>query len=64
VLHPPIPHFRGSSPLRQIDWLDAGIAAAEEAMPAIRALLAGEALIEVAQEYAPQSRLSTDPGLA
>ena len=64
ILHPPIPRFRAGSLLMQIHWLEAGIAAAEEALPAIRALLAGEAPAEVAQEYAPQSRLATDPGLA
>jgi NTE family protein len=42
--------------------LDAGIEAAREALPAIRALLAGETPRSVAAEYAP--RLITDPRLA
>ena len=39
-----------------------GIEAAREALPAIRALLAGETPRSVAAEYVP--RLVTDPGLA
>ena len=44
--------------------LDAGIEAAKDALPAIRALLAGETPRSVAAEYAPGSRMVTDPGLA
>jgi hypothetical protein len=41
--------------------LDAGIKAAEEALPTIRALLAGEAPAEVAREYMPRARMVIDP---
>jgi hypothetical protein len=44
--------------------LDAGIAAAQEALPAIRALLAGESPAAIAQEFAPTPRLAADTGLA
>jgi NTE family protein len=64
-LRPAIPGFRGNSPRRQVDCLEAGITAATEALPAIKALLAGEEPAEVAQEYAAEpARLITDPGLA
>jgi NTE family protein len=53
----------GNSVLGMSQCLDAGIAAATEALPAIRALLAGEPLPAVAAEYAPPL-LRTDPGLA
>lgn len=65
ILRPMLPAFRGNSPSRQIDCLEAGILAAKEALPAIKALLAGEAPAEVAAEFAAdQPRLLTEPGLA
>lgn len=69
ILRPMLPVFRGNSPSRQIDCLEAGILAAKEALPAIKALIAGEAPIEVAKEFATgagaePTRLITDPGLA
>ncbi len=47
-----------------VRYLEAGIAAAEEALPAIRALLAGESPLAVAEEYAPASAPLQDLGLA
>jgi predicted acylesterase/phospholipase RssA len=65
ILRPMMPAFRGNSPSRQVDCLEAGILAAKEALPAIKALLAGEAPAAVAAEYAPkQPLLLPDPGLA
>ena len=64
VLRPPM-GLRAASVFGMIDCLDAGIAAAQEALPAIRALLAGEAPRAVAAEYAPASVLThaTPPDL-
>ena len=53
-----------NSVLGMSQCLDAGIEAAREALPAIRALLAGETPRAVAAEYAPAARLRTDAGLA
>ncbi|MBI5289330.1 MAG: patatin-like phospholipase family protein [Chloroflexi bacterium] len=64
VLRPEVPHVRGNSPSRMVDCLEAGAAAAEQALPAIQALLAGETPAVAVEEYAPQGRLVTDPGLA
>jgi hypothetical protein len=50
-------------PLHMADCLDAGIASAQEALPAIRALLAGEAPAEVVREYMPLARLAIDPAI-
>ena len=61
VIHPPLSRFGGITPLHMTDCLDAGIKSAQEALPAIRALLAGEAPIEVAQEYMPQARMIVEP---
>lgn len=64
VLRPKMNKITGNSPFHMVEVLDAGVAAAEEALPAIRALLAGEAPLLVAQEYAPEPpRLVTEPGL-
>lgn len=52
-----------NSVLGMTQCLDAGIEAAREALPAIRALLAGETPRAVAAEYA-HGALRTDPGLA
>jgi predicted acylesterase/phospholipase RssA len=61
VIHPPLRRFGGMSPLGMVACLDAGIRSAQEALPAIRALLAGEAPVEVAQEYIPQARMVVEP---
>jgi NTE family protein len=61
VLRPAL-GWRSNSVFGMIHCLDAGIAAAEEALPAIRALLAGESPRAVAAEYATEPRLN--PGLA
>ena len=60
------PNVRGIAPTPgyMIRYLEAGIAAAQEALPAIRALLAGESPVAVAQEYAPASAVLPDLGLA
>lgn len=52
----------GMLPFAQVEYLDAGIAAAQQALPAIRALLAGEAPAEIAGEFMPQARLAVEPG--
>jgi predicted acylesterase/phospholipase RssA len=62
VIHPPLGRFGGISPLHMVECLDAGIKSAQEALPAIRALLAGEAPVEVAQEYIPNARMVVEPG--
>jgi NTE family protein len=61
VIHPPLARFGGMTPLHMTDCLDAGIKAAHEALPAIRALLAGEAPVEVAHEYIPNARMIVEP---
>src|SRR3990172_9982764 len=61
VLRPQIAHLLGNSPSRQVDCLEAGVAAAVAALPAIKALLAGESPVTVAEEYAPQGRMITQP---
>ena len=64
TLRPTMSKLSGNSPFHMVECMEAGIAAAEEALPAIRALLAGEAPAAVAEEYAPdQRRLLADPGL-
>ena len=62
VIHPPLSRFGGITPLHMTECLDAGIKAAHEALPAIRALLAGEAPVEVAHEYIPNARMIVEPG--
>lgn len=63
VLRPVIGRL-GNSVFGMTQCLDAGIEAAKEALPAIRALLAGETPRSVAAEYAPGSRAVADSGLA
>lgn len=63
VIHPPLRRFGGILPLHMVECLDAGIESAQEALPAIRALLAGEAPAEVAHEYMPHARLAIDPAI-
>ena len=60
----PVLGRRGSSVLGMSRCLDAGIEAAREALPSIRALLAGETPRAVAAEYAHGAALRVDPGLA
>lgn len=62
IIHPMMHRLSGNAPGSMVRCLDAGIEAAREALPAIRALLAGEAPAAVAREYAP--RIVTEPGLA
>ena len=50
-------------PYLQPPLTPAGIAAAEEALPAIRALVAGEPLPAVVEEHAPAHRMLLDPGM-
>jgi NTE family protein len=65
VLRPRAPGVNGSSPFGMTRSLDAGVAAAQEALPAIRALLAGESPAAVAEEVAGTApRLATDSGFA
>ena len=54
----------GMSPFLMTQYLEAGIASAREALPAIKALLAGEEPPAVAAEFAPAAtRLALDPGV-
>jgi predicted acylesterase/phospholipase RssA len=62
VIRPRVTRFGGVSPWHMAHCLDAGIEAAREALPAIQALLAGEAPLAVAEEYAPNKRLVTELG--
>jgi predicted acylesterase/phospholipase RssA len=65
TLRPQTRGFGRNSPARMVECLEAGTTAVTEALPAIQALLAGEAPAIVAQEFVPeQARLLTDPGLA
>jgi NTE family protein len=63
VIQPNVSRMSGNSPFGMRAALDAGIAAAEEALPAIRALVAGEPLPAVVEEYAPAQRMLLDPGM-
>jgi len=63
VIRPPLEKVSGNSPFHMADCLEAGIASAREALPAIRAALAGEPL-PVAAEAAGQPRLSPASGAA
>lgn len=64
VLRPPLARMNSNSPFHMKKCLDAGARAAEAALPAIRALLAGETPAAVEEQYAPAPRLITDPRLA
>lgn len=65
VLRPRLPRaMGGTSPFMMSRCLDAGIAAAEQALPAIKALLAGEPAPDVAEEFAPAPRFRLEPGSA
>ena len=63
VIRPNVSRMSGNSPFGMRAALDAGIAAAEEALPAIRALVAGEPLPAVVEEHAPAHRMLLDPGM-
>jgi NTE family protein len=63
VIRPRLSRF-SSTPLRMADCLDAGIASARDALPAIRALLAGEPPAVVAEEFTPASQPLLQPGTA
>ncbi len=62
VIRPPVARLSGNSPFHMTACLDAGIAAANDALPAIRALLAGEPLPAVIEEHAPAQRRLLDAG--
>lgn len=64
VIRPPLEKLSGNSPFHMTQCLEAGIAAAREALPAIRAALAGEPLPLAATEVVANPRLAPDPGLA
>lgn len=64
VLRPAVHGVGANTPGHMVRYLEAGIAAAQEAVPAIRALLAGEAPMAVAEEYAPSQNMLNDLGLA
>lgn len=65
VLRPQTRGLLRNRPARMVDCLEAGIAAAEEALPAIKALLAGEAPVVVAEEFAAEpGTLAAEPGIA
>ena len=57
VIRPP---KLGGSPFQMVQCLDAGIAAAQEALPAIRALLAGEPLPLTTEELVATPRLAPE----
>ena len=63
VIRPNVARMSGNSPFGMRAALDAGIAAAEEALPAIRALVAGEPLPAVIEEHVPAQRMLLDPGM-
>jgi len=64
VIRPSLGRVRGNSPFHMTRCLDAGIEAATEAVPAIRALLAGESPAAVARDFVAAPQLRPDPGLA
>jgi NTE family protein len=53
VIRPQMRHVSGNSPFGMTRCLDAGIEAARAALPALKAILAGEPAPEVAREFAP-----------
>lgn len=55
LLKPRVPAIGSSSPFHMVKCLEAGREAAREALPAIRALLAGEDIREVAAEFTPNA---------
>jgi hypothetical protein len=57
-----ISRVRGNSPFHMVSILEAGIAAAEAALPSIQALLAGEPLPAAAEEFVAEPKLAPDLG--
>jgi NTE family protein len=57
-----VSRIRGNSPFHMVEVLEAGVAAAEAALPSIKALLAGEPLPAVAEELVAEPKLVTDLG--
>lgn len=57
-----ISRLRGNSPFHMVSILEAGVAAAEAALPSIQALLAGEPLPAEAEEFVAEPTLATDLG--
>lgn len=64
VIRPAVAGMNSNSPFHMKKGLQAGADAAALAIPAIRALLAGESPASVAEEFAPAPKLVTDPGMA
>jgi NTE family protein len=64
VIRPQTPRFSGGSPFLMVQCMEAGMAAAQAALPAIRAMLAGEPPPVPAEDFEPAPRMITDPGLA
>ena len=56
VIRPGVPHLRGNSPYHMARCLDAGIDAGRAALPAIRALLAGEPVPAPAEAAVPSEK--------
>jgi NTE family protein len=64
VIRPAVRTHSGNSPFHMAQCIDAGIEAAQAALPAIRALIAGQPLPEVAAQYAqPEGKLIPEPGM-
>ena len=63
IVRPKVREAGGSSFFRMVQCMEAGAAAAREALPAIQALLAGEPVREVVQEYnaAPSPGMRFEP---
>lgn len=64
VIRPSMKGFNANSPFTMVQCMEAGIEAAQEALPAIRAVLAGQQLAAPAREFEPARGLITDRGLA
>jgi NTE family protein len=64
AIRPGITRLSGNSPFHMTHCLERGIEAAREALPAIRALIAGEAPEVVAEGLSPAPRFAADPGFA
>jgi len=64
VLRPRLGRVSSNSPFHMVHSLEAGIEAAERALPAIKALLAGDPIPASAEEFVAQPRLAPDLGTA
>ena len=60
ILRPAISQHNGNSPFRMVQCLEAGAEAAVAALPAIRALLAGQPLPALSPAYAPRPAVQTE----